>query len=188
MKWWSGGSLSSRWTESRTRLSFYLLARIEFHSLKKRNPISLFALKSERGSLILSFEIQARPGARSPVNSKRWAAGRWAHLATTSHGERTCRPNFPFHHLTDFDVNPFFTSKSGKCFKWKIGLPKLIWDVTFFFWGRVVGQIFVIGNHQRWFPQLYLEGWVGSSSPCGGRVVGVAQSSGQIEARLFKIT
>jgi hypothetical protein len=49
-----------------------------------------------------------------------------AHLATTSHGERTCRPNFPFYQfLTDFDVNPFFTSKSGKSEKLKIGLAEL---------------------------------------------------------------
>jgi hypothetical protein len=94
--------------------------------------------------------------------------------------------------LPDFDVNPFFTSKSGKSEKLKIGMTKLIWDVTFFSEGGVGWP-----NLCHWQPSdmiftiLYLEGWV---KRLGGWVrrhhageitcIGVAQSRGhQIRAQ-----
>jgi hypothetical protein len=82
-----------------------------------------FVVCSEREPLI----FRARFGLQKTLSV-------WAHLATTSHGERTCRPNFPFEtFLTDFDVNPFFTSKSGECGKMENWAGKfIIWDVTFF--------------------------------------------------------
>jgi hypothetical protein len=72
-------------------------------------------------------------------------------------------------------VNPFFTSKSGKSEKLKIGMTKLIWDVTFFFEGGVgwlnlchwqpSEMIFTILLSRRVGDEV---GWVGSLSPCGG--------------------
>jgi hypothetical protein len=141
MKWWIPIVETDRTTDPTLFLSLGS-DRVSFFK-EGESDFVVCSLKFERGSLILSFETQASLGSR-----KRSAL---AHLATTSHGERTCRPNFQFHHfLTDFDVNPFFTSKSGKSEKLKIGMTKLIWDVTFFFYGGVGWlNLCHCGNHQR---------------------------------------